>query len=243
MSHPEPNAVYRSGRVLRLGTPLLASLVAAATTAGIQTVLPLEGPWVPVVAASGGVAVAALLSMWKSVTRRRLEVFDGWFRYVLPGRTLIAHWDDVIAVFGPAGRRRRLFGRHEYALVLGGGTTVRLGSQIGADVGLGDEIEARTREVITARTAAHLASGREVAFGPITVRADGIEVRAMGKRTIPFDRLRDQRLGRRHYLVRSLDSRRTTAVPVSRIPSPGALHDLIEREVTKARDRKSPAAA
>ena len=134
-------------------------------------------------------------------------------------------------------------GRYEYALVLGGGTTVRLGSQIGADAGLGEEIEARTRDVIAARAAAHISSGREVGFGPVTVRADGIEVRAMRRKTIPFERLGDQRLEGRRYLVRSLDDRRPTTVRVGRIPSPGALHDVIEHEVERAQRARRPGVA
>jgi hypothetical protein len=221
--------------------PLLAVLVAAATTAGIQVVLPLRGPWVPVVAAAGGVAVASTLLLWQHVTRRQLEVFDGWFRYVVPGRTLIAHWDDVIEAFSPTSRRRHLLGRHEYIVVLGGGITLRLGSEIGADADLGDEIEARTRGVVAARTAAHIASGRRVAFGPIGVTKDGITVKGIRTRSIPFDRIRDQRLQGRHYLLRSLDNHHTSAIRVSRIPSPGALFDVVEQGRQKASAKPIPA--
>ena len=240
MNRSEPVRVYQSSPILRLGSPLLAVLVAAATTAGIQTVIPYQGPWAPVIGAVGGTALASALLLWTSVTRRRLEVFDGWFRYVLPHRTLIAHWDDVLEVYSPTTRRRRLLGRHEYVVVLGGGTTLRLGSQVGADAELGDEIEARTRSVVAARAAAHLDRGREARFGPITVAADGIEVRSLGRTMIPYERLRDQRLGGRHWFVRSKDRRRTIAVPISKIPSPGALCDLIDRQVERRAVRPAP---
>jgi len=224
---------------------VLAALVATVTTASLQAVVPLDGAWSPVVAVAGGVAVAALLLLWQDVTRRHLEVFDRWFRYVTPGRTLIAHWDDVVEVFSPTSRQRRFFGRHEYLVVLGGGTTLKLGSQIGADADLGDEIETKTRSVIATRSAAHIASGRKVAFGPISVSADGIKVKTFRTRTIPFDRIRDQRLNGRHYLLRSLDGRRTMAIRVSRIPSPGALHDIVHdgMEAKKAVSRPDSAAA
>ncbi len=241
MNQPEPTRIYHSGPILRIGAPLLATLVAAATTAGIQAVLPLRGPWVPVVAAAGGVAVTSLLLLWQHVTRRHLEIFDGWFRYIVPGRTLIAHWADVVEVFSPTSRRRRLLGRHEYFIVLGGGTTLRLGSEIGADAYLGNEIETRTRGVIAARTAAHISSGRRVEFGPIAITKDAISVKGIRTRTIPFDRVRDQRLNGRHYLLRSMDNHHTSAVRVSRIPSPGALHDVVEQQIEMARSGQHPA--
>ena len=243
MNRPEPNRIYQSGRILRIGAPLLASLVAAATTAGIQAVMPMEGPWVPVVAAAGGVAIAALLLLWQHVTRRHLEVFDGWFRYVQPGRTLIAHWDDVIEVIGPVSRRRRFLSRHEYVVVIGGGTTLRFGSEIGADAALGDEIESRTRGVIAARTSAYLSTGRDVHFGPITVTADGVEVKTLGTRSIPFDRIRDHGLNGRHFRLRSMDNSRTLAVRIGRIPSPGAFHDVVEKQMESARDERRPESA
>lgn len=235
--------IYQSGPILRIGVPVLASLVAAVTTVGMQAVLPISGLWAQVLAVSGGVAMATLLLLWHHVTRRRLELFEGWFRYVLPGRTLIAHWDDVVGVLSPTSRRRRFLGRHEYVLVMGGGNKVRLGAQVGADAALGTEIETRTRGVIASRTEAHIDSGRRVAFGPITVGADGIEVKTMGTRSIPFDRIRDHRLKGRHYLIRSMDSRRTSALPVSRVPSVGALSDVVERRREQAIRGRLPAGA
>jgi hypothetical protein len=222
---------------------LLAALVVAVTTASLQAVVPLDGAWSPVVAVAGGVAVAVLLLLWQHVTRRHLEVFEGWFRYVTPGRTLIAHWDDVVEVFSPTSRQRRFFGRHEYVVVLGGGTTINLGSQIGADAKLGREIETRTRSVIATRSAAHIASGRKVAFGPISVSEDGIEVKTLRTRTIPFDRIQDQRLKGRHYLIRSKDGRRTAAIRVSCIPSPGALHDVVNDRMEATRASRPGSAA
>lgn len=241
MGETQAGRIYQSGPVLRIGVPVLASLVAAVTTVGMQAVLPLSGLWAQTVAVSGGVAVASLLLLWHHVTRRQLELFDGWFRYVLPGRTLIAHWNDVVGVLSPTSRRGRFLGRHEYVLVLGGGTKVRLGTQIGADASLGTEIETRTRRVIASRTEAYIDSGRRVAFGPVTVSADGIEVKTMGTRSIPFDRIRDHRLKGRYYLIRSLDSRRASALPVSRVPSVGALSDVVENRREQAIRERLPA--
>lgn len=243
VNRTQPTRIYHSGRILRAGTPLLASLVTAVSAVGIQSVIPMRGPWVPVVAAAGGVAIAALLLLWRNVTRCHLELFDGWFRYVVPSRTFIAHWEDVLEVRSSNAKRRRFLGRHEYTLILGGGSSLRFGSQIGADAALGDEIEARTRSVIAARAGARIAAGRPVEFGPITVTADGIEVKSIGTRSIPFDRVKDHKLRGRHYLIRSLDGHRTTAVPVSRIPSAGALHDLVQRGMEVAREARRPAAA
>lgn len=241
MKPPEPARVYHAGPVLRIGTPLLAVLTAAATTAGIQTVIPVRGFWVPIVASAGGIGLALLFLLWRQVTAARLEVFDGWFRFTSSRRTLIAHWEDVVEVYSPTTRPRRHLGRPEYVVVLSGGTKLRMGSEIGADAELGREIERRTRDVIAARTESHLKTGREVQFGPITVTADGISVRALGRTEIPFDRLRSHRLNGRHYLVKSRDRRRTTAVPVSRIPSPSALQQVIEHRVEQAAASRTPA--
>lgn len=243
MSTPEPLRVYHAGAVLRIGTPLLAVLTAAATTAGIQTALPVRGFWVPVVAGAGGVGIATLVLLWRRVTGARLEVFDGWFRFTDPDHVLIAHWADVVKVYSPTTRRRRHLGRHEYVVVLGGGARVRLGTEIGADADLGAEIDLRTRQTVADRTESHLATGREVDFGPITVSASGITVRSLGTRSIPFDRVRSHRLAGRHYLIRSLDRKGTTAVPVSRIPSAAALHQVVEQRMEMARIRPGHAGA
>jgi hypothetical protein len=237
---PEQARIYRSGRILRIGTPLLAVLTAAATTAGIQTLSPIDGVWAPVAAAAGGVAVASMLLMWRRVTRGRLEIFDGWFRYIRPERTLIARWEDVVRVFGPTTRRQRWGGRYEYVVVLGGGTTLRMGTEIGADAALGDEIERRTRSTVAVRTEAHISGGLEVPFGPITVSSDGVKVHTLGTRSIPFDRIRDHSLKGRNYRIRSMDHKRASTIPVSRIPSPGAMHDVIARHVEAARSARKP---
>ena len=48
----------------------------------------------------------------------------------------------------------------------------------------------------------------------------------------------------RHYLIRSLDRKGTTAVPVSRIPSATALHQVVEHRIEMARRRPgAPAGA
>jgi hypothetical protein len=238
----EPNRVYHAGLVLRVGTPLLAVLTAAATTAGIQAALPIDAFWVPVVAAAGGVGIACILLLWRRATSMQLEVFDDWFRVTRPDTTLIARWGDIVEVYSPTSRRRRLLGRHEYHVVLGGGISLRLGSEVGADAFLGNEIERRTRTAITGRADSKITDGIPVDFGPITVSADGIQVRAVGTKEIPFDRIRSHKLTGRHYLIRSLDGRRTHAVRVSRIPSPGSLHDLIERRMESSRAARVPAA-
>ena len=144
--------IYRSGRILRIGR----TAAGGAGRSGHHRRIPGGHPPQTVHGRRwsqrrAGSRVAALLLLWQNVTRRHLEVFDGWFRYVTPGRTLIAHWDDVVEVFSPTSRQRRFFGRHEYVVVLGGGTTLRLGSQIGADAHLGNEIETKTRNVIATR--------------------------------------------------------------------------------------------
>jgi len=133
-----------------------------------------------------------------------------------------------------------LLGRHEYVVVLGGDTSLRFGSEIGADASLGEEIERRTRSTVAARAEAHISSGMDVAFGPITVSADGLEVHTLGTRSIPYDRVRDHRLTGRHYLIRSLDHRRSSAIPVSRIPNPGALHDVITHQIEAAHAARMP---
>ena len=240
MTESEQARIYRAGHILRIGSPLLAVLTAAITTAGIQALSPLDGVWVPVVAAAGGIGVASMLLMWRRVTRGHLEMFNGWFRYVRPERTLIARWEDVVGVFGPSTRRQKWGGRYEYVVVLGGGTSLRMGTEIGADAALGDEIERRTRSTVAARAEAHITGGLTVPFGPITISSDGLEVRTFGTRSIPFDRIRDHDLKGSRYLIRSRDHRRASAVPVSRIPSPGALHDVITHHVETTRSARRP---
>ena len=196
----------------------------------------------PVMAAAGGAGVTSMLLLWRRVTRGHLKTFEGWFRYVQPDRTLIARWDDILEVFSASTRRRRLLGRHEYVIVLGGDTSLRFGSEIGADASLGDEIERRTRSTIAARAEAHIPSGIEVGFGPITVSTDSLEVHTLGTRSIPYARARDHRLAGRRYLIRSLDHRRTSSIPMPRIPNPAALHDVITHQIEAACTTRKPGA-
>jgi hypothetical protein len=206
----------------------LAILTAAATTSGIQAVIPVDAIWVPVVAAAGGVAIASLLVVWRRTSIARLEVFECWFRYQQRDRTFIAHWGDVVKVYRAGSRRRRPLGRHEYLLVLGGGARLRIGAEIGADADLGEFIESRTRRAIASRAAAQLSNGIEVGFGPIVVGGDGVRVRTLRTETIPFGRISSQRITDRRYEFHTRDRRRPYAVPLCRVPSPGALHDLID---------------
>lgn len=240
MNELEQARIYRAGHILRIGAPLLAVLTAAVTTAGIQALSPIDGVWAPVVAAAGGTGVASMLLMWRRVTRGHLEIFNGWFRYVRPERTLIARWDDVIGVFGPTTRRQKWGGRYEYVVVFGGGTSLRMGTEIGADAALGEEIERRTRSTVAARAEAHISGGLGVPFGPITVSSDGLKVHTLGTRSIPFDRIRDHELKGNRYRIRSMDHRRASVIPVSRIPSPGALHDVITHRVEAALSARRP---
>jgi len=188
----------------------------------------VDAIWVPVVAAAGGVAIASLLVVWRRASIARLEIFQDWFRYQQRDRTLIAHWGDVVKVYGAGNRRRRLLGRHEYLVVLGGGARLRFGAEIGADADLGEAIESRTRRAIASRAEAQLSNGIDVGFGSIVVGGDGIRVRTRRTETIPFGRIRSQRISARRYVIHTWDRRRPYAVPLSRVPSPGALHDLVD---------------
>jgi hypothetical protein len=209
--------------------------VAAGTASAIRSIWPVGGIWPAAVAAAGGVAVATLLILWSRLRNRRLELFaDGSFRYAEPDRTVIARWDQIALVYGTTSKPRRFLGRHEYR-VLAGDVWLRLGTEVGADAELGVEIDLRTRPNVVARTDTLLSGGVPVDFGPITLTPDGLQVRSIGKHSIPYHRLRSHHLGRRHYLFRSFDEKRTLAVPVTRIPSPAALHEVLEERVARAR--------
>jgi hypothetical protein len=191
--------------------------------------------WAALSAAAGFGAIVATIVVQRA-TRRRLEVFETWFRYTSDDETVLARWDQVQAFYTPSVRFRRFLGRPEYRLVAGG-HTLDIGSRIGASAELGEMIVARTTEAAIDRARARIASGRPARFGPITLNQDGIEIRRGRTLRVPFVRIRDQRLNGKQYVLTSLDRRRAAVIPVSKIPNVMALNTLVEQSVRPADTR------
>jgi len=237
-----PEHVYRARWYLRFGLPLLA-------LAGLAGVVLLSaaggraergGIWFLVAAAVCGLPTVILAGLTGATIGVHLEIHPGWFRYRSPRVRVEARWDQVEAFYTNtthlAGRRRRLAGRYEYRVEVFG-RRIELGTAVGADAALGRMIDERTRPRIVKRAKAHLQAGRSVPFGPVTVHHGGLTFKGSARRRIGYVELERHDLEHGRYVFKAYGKRMWASIPISRIPNPLALSQVID-DITNRRGRE-----
>lgn len=241
-----PERVYRARPHLRYGLPVLA-------LAGLAAVVLLSaaggraegrGLWLLLSAAICGLAAIILAGLTGATIGVRFEIYPGWFRYHSPRVRVEARWDQVDSFYTRttqlAQQGWRLIGRHEYRMEVFG-RRIELGSAVGANAALGRLIDERTRPRIVKRARAHLQAGRSVVFGPVTVHSDGLSFKGSGRRHIGYVELERHDLEHGRYVFKAYGKRMWASIPISRIPNPLALAQVID-EITQWRGQE-PAVA